>query len=82
MCDDYKYNLNFILINYSDNNSYIYLFDVLNKQLKMSERFSTSRKDTIRLKLEKEVQDRNLRLTNLEILSKFIYIYIPTYTPR
>ena len=46
----------------------------------MSERFSSSRKDTIRLKLEKEVQDRNLRLTNLEILSKFIcshlYIYI------
>lgn len=39
----------------------------------MSERFSSSRKDTIRLKLEKEVQDRNLRLTNLEILSKFIY---------
>ena len=45
----------------------------------MSERFSSSRKDTIRLKLEKEVQDRNLRLTNLEILSKCIYICIHHY---
>lgn len=45
----------------------------------MSERFSSSRKDTIRLKLEKEVQDRNLRLTNLEILSKPIYTLIHHY---
>jgi hypothetical protein len=48
----------------------------------MSERFSSSRKDTIRLKLEKEVQDRNLRLTNLEILSKFIYSHQYAYHYR
>lgn len=36
----------------------------------------SSRKESIRQKLEKEVQDRNLRISNLNTLSKLFISYI------
>ncbi len=36
----------------------------------------TSRKESIRQKLEKEVQDRNLRISNLNTLSNIPIIHI------